>query len=90
MLEYLRKRLPERPIVAVGVSLGGNMLANYLAQYRDDPIVTAATLISAPLDLAACSQRIEQGFSKGYRAYLLSSLKKMPSQNTHCWKTLCH
>lgn len=76
VLEYLRKQLPERPIVAVGVSLGGNMLANYLAQYRDDPIVTAATLISAPLDLAACSQRIEQGFSKVYRAYLLSSLKK--------------
>lgn len=64
VLEYLRKQLPERPIVAVGVSLGGNMLANYLAQYRDDPIVTAATLISAPLDLAACSQRIEQAFPK--------------------------
>ncbi|WP_438884796.1 hypothetical protein, partial [Bacillus cereus group sp. Bce018] len=41
----------------------------------DDPIVDAATIISAPLDLAACSQRIEQGFSKIYRRYLLSSLK---------------
>lgn len=75
VLEYLRQQQPERLIVAVGISLGGNMLANYLAQYRADPIVNAATLISAPLDLAACSQRIEQGFSKLYRAYLLASLK---------------
>lgn len=75
VLEYLREQFPQRTIIATGVSLGGNMLVNYLARYRDDPIVDAATIISAPLDLAACSQRIEQGFSKVYRRYLLSSLK---------------
>ena len=76
VLEYLRKHFPNQPIVAVGVSLGGNMLVNYLAKYSDDPIVHAATVVSAPLDLAACSSRIERGLSKVYRNYLLSSLKK--------------
>ncbi|WP_420376707.1 alpha/beta fold hydrolase, partial [Pollutimonas sp. H1-120] len=60
VLEYLRAQFPQRTIIATGVSLGGNMLVNYLARYRDDPIVDAATIISAPLDLAACSQRIDQ------------------------------
>ncbi|MZI92317.1 hydrolase [Vibrio sp. CAIM 722] len=75
VLEYVRERCPNRPIIATGVSLGGNMLVNYLAQYNDDPIVSGATIISAPLELGACSQRIERGFSRLYRNYLLSSLK---------------
>jgi hypothetical protein len=58
------------------VSLGGNMLVNYLAAYRHDPLVDAATVVSAPLDLASCSKRIEQGFSRVYCQYLLNSLKK--------------
>ncbi len=75
-LEYLQERLPDQKKVAVGISLGGNMLVNYLARYREDPILDAATVVSAPLDLAACAQRIEQGFSKVYRTYLLSSMKR--------------
>ncbi|MDQ2164062.1 MULTISPECIES: hydrolase [Vibrio] len=83
VLEYIRKQCPNRPIVAVGISLGGNMLVNYLAQYNHDPIVSAATVVSAPLDLSACSTRIEQGFSKVYRAYLLTSLKKNALKKQH-------
>lgn len=86
VLEYLRKQFPQQPIIAAGISLGGNMLINYLADYQDDPIVTAATAISAPLDLAACSQRIEQGFSKLYCRYLLSSLKQNALKKHHLLK----
>ena len=75
-LEYLQEQLPDQRKVAVGISLGGNMLVNYLARYREDPVLDAATVVSAPLDLAACAQRIEQGFSKVYRMYLLSSMKR--------------
>ncbi len=62
--------------VAVGISLGGNMLANYLAHHGHSSLLSAACIVSAPLDLSACSLRIEQGFSKVYHAYLLSSLKR--------------
>jgi len=75
-LEQLRHQFPKQPKIAIGVSLGGNMLVNYLAKYNHDPIIDAATVISAPLDLAACSEKINQGFSKIYRNYLLHSLKK--------------
>ncbi len=79
-LEQLQHQFPGQPKVAIGISLGGNMLINYLANYCDDPILDAATVVSAPLDLAACASRIEQGFSKVYRNYLLNSLKSTALQ----------
>ncbi|WP_394127468.1 hydrolase [Vibrio hepatarius] len=85
-LEHLDTLFPNQTKVAVGISLGGNMLANYLAKYRDNPLIDAATIVSAPLDLAACSERIEQGFSKLYKNYLLSSLKKSALQKHHLLK----
>jgi hypothetical protein len=74
-LRHLHAQFPNNPKVAVGISLGGNMLANYLAEYADDPLLSAATIVSAPFDLACCSSRIERGFSKLYKKYLLNSLK---------------
>lgn len=85
-LQHLNQHFPNQKKVAVGISLGGNMLANYLAQYRDNPLLDAATIVSAPLDLSACSERIEKGFSKLYKTYLLSSLKKSALQKHHLLK----
>lgn len=74
-LEHLHARFPNNPKVAVGISLGGNMLVNYLDRYCDQELIDEATVICAPLDLAVCSKRIEQGFSRVYHQHLLSSLK---------------
>ncbi|WED22069.1 hydrolase [Vibrio sp. JC009] len=74
-LEHVNTLFPEQKKVAVGISLGGNMLVNYLANHHELPLLEAATIVSAPLDLAACSEKIEKGFSKVYCSYLLSSLK---------------
>ncbi|MFA0439386.1 hydrolase [Vibrio sp. 10N.286.49.C2] len=82
-IELLDHRYPNAKKVAVGISLGGNMLTNYLAHYKTDTKLDSATIVSAPLDLAACSSRIEQGFSKLYRRYLLSSMKKNALLKTH-------
>ncbi|MFA1560826.1 hydrolase [Aliivibrio fischeri] len=74
-IEMLDARFPNQEKVATGISLGGNMLVNYLAKYQNDTLLNAATVISAPLDLGACSERIQQGFSRLYQGYLLGSLK---------------
>ena len=74
-IEMLDNRFPNRIKVATGISLGGNMLVNYLAKYRTNTLLKATTVISAPLDLGACSERIQQGFSRVYQTYLLRSLK---------------
>ncbi|MDA0149470.1 hydrolase [Vibrio sp. LaRot3] len=85
-LEYLHQRFPNQKKIAVGISLGGNMLANYLAEYADEPLLDAASIVSAPLDLSACSERIEQGFSKLYKTYLLNSLKRNALRKHHLLK----
>ncbi|MBP3140726.1 hydrolase [Aliivibrio fischeri] len=74
-IEMLDARFPNQEKVATGISLGGNMLVNYLAKYQNNTQLNAATVISAPLDLGACSERIQQGFSRLYQGYLLGSLK---------------
>ncbi|WP_432468956.1 hydrolase [Agarivorans sp. Z349TD_8] len=74
-IEHLHALNPKAPLFALGYSLGGNMLVNYLAKEPRSPL-TAAAVISAPLHLAACSQRLQQGFSQIYQHHLLSRMKK--------------
>ncbi|WP_413112801.1 hydrolase [Thaumasiovibrio sp. DFM-14] len=76
VLQWLRRHHPQRQVFAVGISLGGNMLINYLAQYQSESAIDAAQVISAPLDLSSCANRIQHGFSQVYQTYLLRSLKR--------------
>ena len=73
MLQLMHSRYPR--IFAVGISLGGNALAKYLAEQGSRAIPQAAAVVSAPLDLTAASHRLEQGLSKMlYAPYFLRSL----------------
>ncbi len=74
VLSTLRQRFPGRVMAAIGYSLGGNMLVNYLAKYHRNPLC-AAVVVSAPLQLAACADRINRGFSRVYQRYLLDRMK---------------
>lgn len=73
-ISYLHAQYPDAPLFALGYSLGGNMLVNYLAKVPNSP-VKAAAIVSPPLDLAACSERLQQGFSRVYQHHLLSRMK---------------
>ncbi|QJU42167.1 hydrolase [Serratia marcescens] len=75
-LRWLRDSYGEVPTAAVGISLGGNMLACYLAQQGADSLLQAAVVVSAPLMLEPCAYRMEQGFSRVYQRYLLGQLKQ--------------
>lgn len=76
MLAQLRERHPG-PIVAAGVSLGGNALLRWGQEAgtaaRDT--VKALAAISAPLDLAAAGEAIHQGLNRViYTRYFLRSM----------------
>lgn len=74
-LRWLRECYGQVPTAAVGVSLGGNMLALYLAEQGQESLLEAAVVVSAPLMLEPCANRMEQGFSRVYQRYLLNQLK---------------
>lgn len=73
--EQIRAQYPNHPLAILGFSLGGNVLAHYLAKHPDNPYF-AASIICAPLHLASCSEKIGRGVSKVYQKFLLDKLKR--------------
>lgn len=74
LLKLCRSRFPQRHIVAIGYSLGGNALCKWLGEQGDASDIDAAVIVSAPYELARCATRLDQGFSRVYRRHLINEL----------------
>lgn len=62
-------------LVAVGVSLGGNMLAKYMGEYQDNAKCLGAVIVSAPVDLTTSAKSMHRFVARNvYTPYLLNSL----------------
>lgn len=78
MLGAVRNAAPSpAPLYAVGVSLGGSALLNWLGRAGPaaSALVTSAAAISAPLDLMAAGISIDMGLNRVYAAHFLATLK---------------
>lgn len=78
MLSAVRVRIaPVTRLYAVGVSLGGSALLNWLGRAGRDaaPTLTAAAAVSTPLDLTAAGISIGQGANRIYAQSFLYTLK---------------
>src|SRR5471030_256587 len=66
------------PVIAAGVSLGGNVLLRWLCEQEQDAaaILDAAAAISAPVDVHAGGHAISQGFGMVYTRSFLKTLKR--------------
>ncbi|MGZ8867088.1 MAG: YheT family hydrolase [Thermoanaerobaculia bacterium] len=76
VLRTLAARMPHRPFVVVGASLGGNALLKWLAAHPAQTFVTAAATISVPYDLRAGSEHLETGIGRFYVSRFLRTLVK--------------
>ena len=76
VFSYLRAQFPDRHIAVGGFSLGGNILLKWLGEGRDIQNLSGAVAVSVPLQLDICATRLDNGFSKLYREYLLADLKR--------------
>ena len=77
VIGLLRERFPTRPLMAIGFSLGGNVLLKFLGEQgaQNAAPVSAAVAISVPYDLLAGAIALEQGvMAKIYSGYFLRSL----------------
>lgn len=69
-IDWILKRFalehPDRPLIAVGVSLGGNALMRWAAEMGESAAaqVRAVAAICSPLDLAAGGHAIGRGFNR--------------------------
>jgi predicted alpha/beta-fold hydrolase len=78
MLHALRARVGRAtPIHALGVSLGGSALLNWIgrAGANAQNLLTAAATVSTPLDLMASGIAIDRGFNAIYARHFLATLK---------------
>ena len=79
-IDWLLKRFASQhagPVVAVGISLGGNALMRWAAEMGSQAgqLVAAAASVCAPLDLAASGRAIGRGFNR--QVYTRMFLKSM-------------
>ncbi|MSR36621.1 MAG: alpha/beta fold hydrolase [Gemmatimonadetes bacterium] len=77
VLERLRERWPQRPLGAIGFSLGGNVLLKLLGDAGDSAraLLGAAAAVSVPFDLSAGSDELERGpMVRAYSRHFLRSL----------------
>jgi len=75
-LGELRKAGFDGPLMAVGYSLGGNILLKYLGETGDQSRLEAAVAVCVPLDLHECAVALNNGFSKVYQHYLIKRMKE--------------
>jgi hypothetical protein len=71
----LRARDPDAVWMAVGYSLGGNVLLKWLGESGGDNPLRAAVAVSVPFVLEACADRLERGLSRVYMKRFLKELK---------------
>ena len=77
ILRHVHARWPSAPLHAIGVSLGGNVLAKWLGERSEDAsFVRAAASIGSPLDLAAGGAALGRGFNLVYTRLFLATLKR--------------
>ena len=76
LYQTLRQCEPNTPMAAIGFSLGGSVLLNWLGKQGDQISLFAAVAVSVPLELNVCATKLDHGFSRLYRANLLRELKQ--------------
>ncbi len=85
ILRQLRTLHGDGPLFAVGVSLGGNALLKWLGEQGEaaHAVVQRAAAISAPIDLHAAGNALEQGFNMVYTKNFLATMKRKSLAKLH-------
>jgi len=77
VVRMLRTREPDVCILAIGASLGGNVVLKWLGEHPGQSDITAAATISVPYDLGAGSKYLESGLlPRFYVNRFLATLKQ--------------
>lgn len=75
---------PQRPIVVIGYSLGGNALLKWLGETGDKAPVATAIAVSVPFDLSRAAARLDAGLSRIYQRHLINKLHRSVRAKAAC------
>ncbi len=84
VVAHIRKAYPEHKIFAIGVSLGGIKLGQYLAKCYDDCLISNAMIVSAPMNVFySCEELEKTQYFFTFNRHLTRSLSRYFSRNKH-------
>ncbi len=76
VVRTLAEREPAAALLAVGVSLGGNVLLKWLGENPEQKAIAAAAAVSTPYDLSASDRFLETVLGRLYVGNFLATLKR--------------
>lgn len=76
VVEHVSATIGEPLFGAVGYSLGANALLKWLGETTEKNPLSRAVAVSIPFTLSDAVDRLDQGWSRLYREYLLGKLRK--------------
>ena len=75
VVRVLGRREPRAPLLAVGSSIGGNVLLKWLGEQGSDSPLVAAAALSTPYHLERCARNLETPLGRLYSAASLRTLR---------------
>ncbi|CAG9327386.1 unnamed protein product [Blepharisma stoltei] len=78
-IQHIHKKYPDAPIVALGTSMGGNLVLKYAGESGNDCLLKGISVISTPFDIAICARYLKKNWPKSRIAdmYLTKSILNM-------------
>ena len=76
LAERLRDEYPDRTLLAVGYSLGGNVLLKYLGERAESSVIDAAVAVCVPFDLHDSAEALSQGPAQFYQHWLIRRMRR--------------
>lgn len=76
LVQTLRNSEPHTPLLAVGYSIGGNVLLKWLGEQGASAPLTAAVAVSVPFELDKTERHIEKSLGGFYQWRLLRRMKR--------------
>ena len=77
LCRMLRRRFPERPLCAIGWSLGGSIVIKALGEEGEASPLDGAIAVSVPLRLRECAEYLRRGSARFYQELMLRHVKRV-------------
>jgi predicted alpha/beta-fold hydrolase len=96
LLSFLEQiRAPDLPVFLIGFSLGGNVALKIAGELGHTDLIRGVVAISAPIDLAACAERLRQRDNRLYERRFVNRMRsrlaatgRYTTQELTLWKSV--
>lgn len=84
VVSHVKKLYPDAPVAVIGLSIGGIILLNYLAEYGDKAPLVGALPVSAAWDLMKSNRSLEENLNwLLFNSYLTNNLRNYLKSHAH-------